>query len=108
MRGETYRVEITLQNPLPTAVTLSSIEVLTAPSSLRCISARSTVLPAHATITTPVFVMPTACGEIHFTGLRVGFAFSSHTQVQVGHVRSHVISAALPPISSFPSNPTQL
>ena len=102
MLGETYRVEVTLQNPLPAVVTVSAIEVLTA-SSLRCISARSTVLPAHASTTTHLFVIPTACGEMRFTGLRVAFSFSSHAQVQIGHVRSHVIAAALPPIRSLPS-----
>ena len=101
--GETYRVEVTLQNPLPAVVTVSAIEVLTASSTLRCISARNTVLPAHASTTTHLFVIPTACGEMRFTGLRVVFSFSSHAQVQIGHVRSHVIAAALPPIHSLPS-----
>ncbi|KAK8814936.1 hypothetical protein WA556_006973 [Blastocystis sp. ATCC 50177/Nand II] len=101
--GETYRVEVTLQNPLPAPVTVSAIEVLTASSTLRCISARSTVLPAHASTTTHLFVIPTACGEMRFTGLRV----------QIGHVRSHVIAAALPPIHilvipSFPQLPVTL
>ena len=107
--GETYRVEVTLQNPLPAAVTVSAMEVLTASSTLRCISARSTVLPAHASTTTHLFVIPTACGEMRFTGLRVAFSLSSHSQVQIGHVRSHVIAAALVlVIPSFPQLPVTL
>ena len=107
MLGETYRVEVTLQNPLPAPVTVSAMEVLTVSSTLRCISARSTVLPAHASTTTHLFVIPTACGEMRFTGLRVAFSLS-HSQVQIGHVRSHVIAAALPPLRSLPSISTSV
>lgn len=70
--GETYAMDITLRNPLPSDITINQLEVLHGNSQLTCIGAKQITIPAHSSISTRVYLIPNAVGELILTGVRVG------------------------------------
>ena len=69
--GETYAMEITLRNPLPSDITINQLEVLHGNSQLTCIGAKQITIPAHSSIATRVYLIPNSVGELKLTGVRV-------------------------------------
>lgn len=88
--GETYAMEITLRNPLPSDVVVNQLEVLHNDASLTCVGARQIVIPANASITTHVYLIPGSVGELTLMGIRV--LFEKSFQSRFAWVMSGVIS----------------
>ena len=71
MKGETYRIDVSLFNPLPAPLSISAFEIVQASFQLRCITARKMLIPAHSSITTAMYVIPESCGELTLNQIRV-------------------------------------
>ena len=71
VKGETYRIDVSLFNPLPAPLSISAFEIVQASFQLRCITARKMLIPAHSSITTAMYVIPESCGELTLNQIRV-------------------------------------
>ena len=69
--NETYRIDISLFNPLPADLTIHRLEILQEGSEVTSIAARETVLPSGASTIIPVYVIPRKEGEMILRGVRV-------------------------------------
>ena len=69
--NETYRIDISLLNPLPADLTVHRIEILQEGSEVTSIAARETVLPAGVNTIIPIYVIPRKEGEMILRGVRV-------------------------------------
>lgn len=103
---ETYPLEVELMNPLPTLLTLDRVDVLDATTRIACISPRSIQLPARATTTVRIYVIPHCCGAVELRSVRVGLPRGSdagprgaHLERRPGHPGGHQGSVRL---SSLP------
>lgn len=76
MKGDTYVMDVTLQNPLPSTVILNRIDVLHGSSKLTCINARDIRIPALSTIVTRVYLIPESIGDLTLSGIRVHIDFN--------------------------------
>lgn len=76
--GDTYVMEATLHNPLPSSILLNRLETLHDSSHLVCIAANEILIPPFTSVTSRLLLIPLSCGPLVIRGLRVGLRSLSH------------------------------